>query len=59
MLKISKPGINNWGKNIAVMTKWRTMMTSILYTSPCFHITKDQEILKKQVLTSVEKKQSK
>jgi len=59
MLNISKSGINNWEKNIAVMKKLRTMMTSFLYTSPCFHITKDQEILKKQVLTSVEQKQSK
>lgn len=59
MLKISKFGINNWEKNIAVMKKLRTTMTSFLYTSPCFHITKDQEILKKQFLTSVEQQQSK
>lgn len=59
MLKISKFGINNWEKNIAVMKKLRTMMTSFLYTNPCFHITKDQEILKKQFLTSVEQQQSK
>lgn len=34
-------------------------MTGFLYTSSCFHITKDQEILKKQALTSVGQKQSK
>lgn len=59
MLKISQSGINNCEKNRTLMKKLRTMMTSFLYTSSCFHITKDQEILKKQGLTSVEQKQSK
>lgn len=59
MLKMSKSEINNWEKNITLMKKLRTMIASFLYTSSCFHITKDQEILKKRGLTSVEQKQSK